>query len=144
MEIGGKTYQIGKMPVKTQYHVMRRILPAAMALPELLGALDRFKDKADATGFVASVVPFAKALSSMSDQDSEFVIDACLRVCKREENGRPFPLTAANGSLMYQDLTLAGIIALTVEVLRENLSSFFPEVMALVTGATPETSSTSP
>lgn len=137
MELGGKNYVIGKMDAKKQYHVMRRILPAAMALPELLVALDRFKDKPDAGALVGSALPFAQAIAAMSDDDSDFVINNCLKVVKREEGGRQAAILAPNGSLMYSDIDLAGMVALTIETLKENLGGFFPALMASVSG-TPE------
>lgn len=119
VEINGQKYRIGRMDVRKQLHVSRRLGPA------MLGLLASSQMK----GFnlTAMIGPSVDALSKMSDEDTDYVIDQCLGVVQREQaNGQWAPIRASHGGLMFQDIGLMQMLNLTRAVLAENLKDFFP------------------
>ena len=119
-EINGHTYAIGKMDARRQFHVARRLAPVMMGLMKASG-----QEKAD---FVTTVGPLAEAVSGLSDEDCDYVLDSCLDVVSRldeKAGGKPIKIVRG-GVLAYQDITMPEIIQLAVAVIQDNLSGFFP------------------
>lgn len=117
-EIGGQQYRIGRLDAKKQFHVARRLAPL---LAGLGGAL-----QAESKEFVQLVAPIADALSKMSDEDTDYVIDTCLAVVQRRQNNQWASVVVRNGGLMFQDIDMAQMLQLTVAVIQGNLGNFFP------------------
>jgi len=119
IEIGGNSYRIGQMDVRKQFHVARRLAPLLPGLGAMKSA-----DKGD---LIESVGPIAEILSKMSDEDVNYIIDACLAVCARSQ-GASAPARVVNnaGQLMFQDITMPQMIQLAVAVIQGNMSGFFP------------------
>lgn len=121
VEVGGHKYRIGRMDARKQFHVARRLSP-------LLAGMGGLGDKS--AGFAAALAPLTEALSSMSDEDVDYVLDACLGVCHRlQQDGRPAPVMTRSG-LMFDDIDMAQMIQLAVKVIKENLGGFFPGAAA--------------
>ncbi len=119
VEISGQKYRIGNMGARKQLHVSRRLGPA------MLGLLASSQTKN--FNITAMLGPAVDALSKMSDEDTDYVIDHCLDVVQREQdNGQWARIRAGNGGLMFQDIGLLQMLNLTRAVLAENLKDFFP------------------
>jgi hypothetical protein len=117
VEVGGQKYRIGRIDARKQFHVARRLAP-------LLAGMGSVPDKS--AGFAAFLGPLTDALSGMSDQDVDYVLDVCLGVCQRmQPNGHPAPVMV-RGGLMFEDIDMGQMIQLAVKVIQENLGGFFP------------------
>jgi hypothetical protein len=64
--------------------------------------------------------PIADVLSKMSDEDVDYVLKKCLTVCQKYTGTGWAPLMR-NGNLMFDDLDLATLMQLTMEVVQDNL-----------------------
>ncbi|WP_024904462.1 phage tail assembly chaperone [Robbsia andropogonis] len=122
IEINGQGYRIGRLDVKRQFHVARRLAPL---LAGLGGALKNSADK-DSVGFSELVAPIAEALSKMSDEDTDYVIDSCLSVVQRQSGNAWAPVMARGGGMMFSDIELSEMLRLTVAVIQGSLGGFFP------------------
>lgn len=114
---------IGKLDVFTQLHITRRLAPMVAAI--LSGGKDLTLD----TVLTVAATKIADSLSNMSDQDMDFVIKACLSVCKRRQvvgDTEAWAPVMPNGHLAFQDMDIGSMLGLTVNVIQENLGSFFP------------------
>lgn len=121
-EVGGHKYRIGRIDARKQFHVARRLAP-------LLAGMSGLGSKG--AGFAALIGPLTDALSGMSDEDVDYVLDACLGVCQRiEANGHPAPVMSRSGALMFEDIDMGQMIQLAVKVIQENLGGFFPGAAA--------------
>lgn len=105
-DLDGVSYQLAKLDAMTQFHVSRRIMP-------LLGAMGGGDDK---------MATLFEAVGKLSDEDTEYVIAKCLADCRRKESGAK---VFVNGRLMFDDIGMMGMLRLTIETLRENISDFF-------------------
>ncbi|MFM0044125.1 phage tail assembly chaperone [Paraburkholderia sediminicola] len=121
VEVGGHQYRIGRIDARKQFHVARRLAPL---LAGMGGAPDRGE------GFAAFLGPLSDALSGMSDEDVDYVLDACLGVCHRiQPSGHPAPVMTRSG-LMFEDIDMGQMIQLAIKVIQENLGGFFPGAAA--------------
>lgn len=128
----GVAYRIGKLDAFSQFHVSRRIAPILVAmgtevfkmvLKNKTGGLHSDIDMALIAGPVSEVV------ARLSDEDSEYVLDKCLSVVKRQAGEHWCPVRS-NGLMMYQDVDMMVMLRLVVEVVRVNLGPFFPKALA--------------
>jgi hypothetical protein len=71
-------------------------------------------------------------LSHISDEDTEYVIRKCLSVVTRQQDPiGPFaPIQSPQGGLMFEDITMQDMLALTISVIEENLGDFFRTSLA--------------
>lgn len=121
IEVGGHQYRVGRIDARKQFHVARRLAPL------LAGMSDVPKN---GSGFAAFLGPLTNALSLMSDEDVDYVLDACLGVCQRlQPNGHPAPVMTRAG-LMFEDIDMGQMIQLAVKVIQHNLGGFFPDAAA--------------
>lgn len=154
--VRGVRYQLGALPARTQWNVLRRIAPvlkgavpaiqAAMAASGAPTAPDAAIPSSVAEGAgngrmmdiaVSCLGPLTEAVSTLSDADSDYVINACLAGVRRETDGGFRPMMA-NGAFMFQaDDNLATMISLTGHVLAENLSGFLADLPGLSSSAVP-------
>lgn len=134
IEIGGTLYQCNKIsPARRQYHVMRRLLPAIGEFVNLFTAQQAGIEVPDGEWMGA----VARAVPTLSDADSDYVLDNALAFVRFKSGDRWAPLTASNGSgLMLDALVddLATQLRLVFEVLRESLENFSVERLL---GSTP-------
>jgi hypothetical protein len=137
LDIGGNTYEIGKMPTRTQFHVQRRVMPILLALgPSLIGALGSMKSGPDATTaeksgseadiMTAAMAPLVGSLAEMRDDELDYIINACLAVCNRKVGDKWARVLAPDGvTFMFADMTSSEMMQLTVATIQENLGNFF-------------------
>jgi hypothetical protein len=145
VEINGQQYRIGKLDARKQLHVARRLASTPMSV--LIGAgaepgelPDAIRARAEASGFdpaeAQNLLPMLlpalslRSLGELSEADCDYIVNNCLSVCHRQSgaNGAQNWLPVFNaqaGQLAFQDIDLDGMLQLTVQVLRENLGSFF-------------------
>jgi hypothetical protein len=112
VEIKGNEYAIGKLGARDQFHVARRISPIIIELR---------KDD------MASLL---LALSRMSDEDTNYVLDRCLAVCRRKNVGGGWDsLMAVQGNKFipaFSDIDGRTELELAGNVIEANeLGSFF-------------------
>lgn len=116
----GHTYELGRLDAKKQFHLTRRLAPIFLsggAAAVKLGGSDEDMFKV----MQALIDP----VSSMKDEDIDYIIDSCLDVVKRKISDKGWAPVRANGMLMYADLDMATMVQLTVKVMVENLGGFF-------------------
>ncbi len=113
-----RKYRSGKLSAIEQFHIVRRIAPVIKEIGHV------FKEKGQKVDPMEIFGPVADALSRMSDQDSEYVLKTCLKVCQVEQGGRWVPLCTSTGAIMFDDLQLAEMIQIAWSVLQENLANF--------------------
>lgn len=130
-DINGTTYVIGKLSAMEQLHVARRLAPVlASLIPAFVGnpgLFDKNEDEgggADAMMIIASG-PVAETLSKMSNEDVDYVVNACLSVCEWKQ-AKNFAKVMVNKVLMKGNLELDELMGLTIAVIQENLGRFFP------------------
>ena len=138
--IKGAEYKIRKLTPFQQFHVARRLAPALWALgaaaAEVVKTAENVQNAApvedapegdQTNGMLTAFGPVAKAFASMSDADSEYILGTCLSVVLRK-SGSGWAEVAPKGSqghLAFDDITLPTMIELALEVIKENLGSFF-------------------
>jgi hypothetical protein len=128
--IGEFNYQVGKLPAMTQFHIVRRIGPVLASLGvSVLELAKSGKGLEEDSLLLASMGTASEVLAKMSNEDAEFVIFSCLAVVKRQQNER-WQQVVTGKAFQFQDLDMQAMLRLTVEVLKENLSSFFPPLLA--------------
>lgn len=132
VEIKGQTYSVGKLDVFQQFHVARRLAPLLYATSSALLARLRDTGAAQSTDELTSMVeaaePMVQVISSMSDADSQYVINGCLSVCQRRTGtgqGAGFQRILVDGQrMMFDDIDLVVMMQLVVAAIRMNLGNF--------------------
>jgi hypothetical protein len=137
--IKGVDYAIGTLDAMKQFHVARRLAPLLAGMVGTFGPAPEEKP-ADAPETQIpkepmDLAPLAAALAEMDDKTSEYIILTCLAVVKKKDGGA-WCAMVSRGRLMYDNLDLATMIELTVEVVKENLTNFFPGAPATSPAAT--------
>jgi hypothetical protein len=137
VEVNGRRYQVGRLPALTQLHVARKLMPCIAGLsklaPKIQGMLPGSATEDKATDAMAEEVigevvgSVGAALSSMSDEDVEYIVKTCLKVCYAEQAGTGgwAPMANSQGLIMDANLELPDLLRVTMEVVKENLGGFF-------------------
>jgi hypothetical protein len=125
VEIAGNAYSVGKLDARRQLHVARRVMPIMGSLVGLL----RGQGVGASLSIETALPAMAEQLAAMPDADVDYVIDACLSVCQRQNQthagGVWSPVRAPNGRLMFEDVDLGVMLQLVGAVIQENLGGFF-------------------
>lgn len=124
------TYRIDKMPVRTQFHVLRKIGPLLTKLDKLPGLFmlaqktGMSKDELAMVLFNA-ISPMLNALADLPQEDADFVMDQCLLVVHRkdEASGKFSPLFT--GAMLMFPMELPLMMTVVFEVLKHNYDNFF-------------------
>jgi hypothetical protein len=126
-----KKYRCIRMVAKTQFHVLRKLLPLVGNIIEeqtkksqnkLIPSLD------DTSKFVIELI---NNLNNISDEDYDFILSKVLHTVSVEAAPNDFQnLLADNGVPMYEDLTydLSLMLQIMKEVLVFNFKDFFAEL----------------
>jgi hypothetical protein len=121
-------YQTHKMDVFKQAQVMRKLLPIVASL----AGLSKLRPAApgqplDPEMLKESFEPIANALSGLSDETFQYILESCVKVVKRSDGDRWVNLWNEQAkALQYQDLDLMTLIQIMSQVISENLGGFFP------------------
>lgn len=132
--INGINYKIEKLNAIKQFHVARRLAPAMWALGA--AALTTLKgNKAGGDDNIVAALtqaagPLVQVISSMSDADSQYVLDTCLSVCSRQETGGYQKVFVEGGGIMFKDIDLPIMLQLVLAAIRENLGNFLDALPA--------------
>ena len=111
-----QNYQIhGKLNAFDQLLIARKLAPA-MALVE--GVVH--ENNADKDLSILTVM----ALSYLSDPDSDIVVNKCLSLIVRIQEGVPPTKLIVQGTLQFSDLTMKDLLDITAEVIKANLGDF--------------------
>jgi hypothetical protein len=127
VEISGVTYRTGKLSAKKQFHIARKLAPLLASFADSGLLKSKPKDADELLSLLAG--PMAHALSEMKTEDADFVIDSCLEVVQRRQmvgQHETWPLVFVSGTIMFHDIDMPAMMNLTINVLRDNLGSFFP------------------
>ena len=120
-EINGVTYRAATMDARRQFHVARRLSSVLSPSADALGKLA--PDADSKAGFIAAIDGFFEALSSLPDDQLDYVIDACLDTVSRKDGTQWSPIRRG-GAMMY-DLDLYTQGAIVWYVVKGALDGFF-------------------
>lgn len=121
-DIGGHSYRVGKLNAFDQLNVARRLSQALIPIGNLRSMADPKPDDA------ALARAFVTLTSQIPVDDMDQARNILFAVVTRDLGGdRGWArITAPNGSLMYDDIDLAGLSAIMVKALDANgLIDFF-------------------
>lgn len=121
IEFKGQHYRIGRMDARTQFHVSRRLAPLYASIGQAVTSEQEGKNSLS-----AMFGPIAEALSRMSDEDTDYVLDHCLAVVTRQQGTQFAPVAARGGALMFDDIDMPTMMQLAIAVIQENIGGFFP------------------
>lgn len=125
IDIGGNSYQIGKLDAFKQFHLARRIAPVLFSLGGAVSAfLPQDGGESSDVDVLKAIEPMVNVISKMSDADSQYVLNACLSVCSRKQ-GNGYQRVFVDGSgLMFIDVDLSVMMQLVQAVIQDNLGNF--------------------
>lgn len=134
-ELEGRTYRVGKIDARAQFHIVRRLAPV---LGELAGALqgritapavesdDEAKKAKTAKAAVEALPPIANAISRLSDSEADYVIFGLLKVVvRKQDQGLGWGPVTTGEQLMYDDINMTTMLKLAWKALSFNMSGFF-------------------
>jgi len=132
VDLDGRKYRIGKLNAFKQLHLFRRILPLLAGMGESLQTMQLMRqgEVGGSSAFFKSLGPVANAIAEMSEEDSEWIIKTCLSCCQVFNGSNWAVLTTSDGQLMFGDMDLKVMLDLSMEVIQENLGSFFEGPLA--------------
>lgn len=127
-EVGGINYRAGTMNAIKQLQVVRRLAPllAALNSADLAGLAGQAPDGSGA-GLAAAIGPLTEAFAAMSDENTEYVLSACLSICQREIPGGLgwTPIWSVQGkTLMFDDINLMVLVQIVGRVVMANVGDF--------------------
>lgn len=139
--LNGTTYRVGKLTAKEQWNVVRRlgaVIAAAGPAFQAIGGITP-GDASTVPGLediFSAFGPVASAMGELSDENSDYVIGKCLSVVKCNKMGTTWADVAnRHGQIMFDNISMATMLRLTLYVLQENLEDFLAEL----NGSTPAT-----
>jgi hypothetical protein len=132
-EVGGHKYRSGTMDARKQFHVMRRLATVLDALRDMpkkhkIEALvdTPEADAGDQDSLLSAVAPLAKAIGSMSDEDVDYVFEACLGIVQRQDgNAWQKVWNTQSKVVQYSDIDMAAMLQITWHVLQGSFAAFF-------------------
>ena len=131
IELQGHTYQIGRLAAMDQFHVARRLAPVIASMGLTVAALAAAgKAVKDDTSIMSILGPVADVVARMSDEDTSMIIHKCLSVVKRLQSDNRYAPIQQGDLLRFNDIEMPTMLRLTVEVVKENLGGFFPQLPA--------------
>lgn len=132
LTVAGHKYQIGALNAMQQFHVSRRIAPLLATMGISFASVLKGRSLS-VEEILPSLAPVSQVLSSMSDEQTDYIFATCLSVVKRAElsGSKEMWAPVASGALMqYQDIDMLAMIRLVIAVLQVNLEDFFKELLA--------------
>lgn len=153
--IGSDTYRTGRIDARKQFHLSRKLLPLVMSLGKGLAGNREVQSLLDESGLdsaavaskvsagapvekkdaltiidviMSALAPASGVIAQMSEEDMDYVINTCLRVCERKVGNGWAPCMAVGSTkLMFDDMEMLVLIRLATAVVVENIGSFFLE-----------------
>lgn len=127
VDIDGRTFVVGKLNARQQFHVARRLAPVIAAV---IGG-----DGLSQDSIMNSMATVATSIADLKDVDADYIMDTCLGVVKfrDDEAGKDFPIMVGK-SFRYDWVDLPLMMKLAAEVIKDNLAGF----MSAVPSSSPE------
>ena len=125
-ESNGVQYRAQTMDARRQFHVARRLSAVLSPSADAIGKLA--PDADSKAGFIAAIDGFFEALSTLPDDQLDYVIDACLDTVSRKDGTQWSPIRRG-GAMMY-DLDLYTQGAIVWHVIKGALDGFFASLPA--------------
>jgi hypothetical protein len=115
-ELEGKKFRCEKMDTFKQFAVLRRL---GALFPTARGAIDIWpKDPMLAVSYMMA------AFSKLSDEDANYLINACLAVCKFQQGKDLWVDLMTGNTPMFNDMELPMVLQICWKVLEHNFGSF--------------------
>lgn len=133
-KIGEHVYQAGKLQVRPQLMVAKRITPVVMCnsyTPEVIGAVFSARmsgEKLELSKFdLRRLLPaIGDAIKNLSDDDAWYVITETMAVVQRQGAQSVWvPVMNSNGDLQFDDITVPQMLQISWKVIEDNLGGFF-------------------
>ena len=137
IDLNGNRYSIGNLSAKQQFHVSRRIAPI---IPTMIPIFLQIQASGNGLtgnleGLASILQPFADGIAGMKDEDADYVIDSCLSVVQRKQDGGWFNVIGSTKQMMFQDIDLGVMLPLAVRVIVENLGPFIQGLLTSQAGS---------
>lgn len=129
LPLGEDTYQIGRLPAMSQFHVTRRIAPVLASMGVSVVSALRSGGDVDESNLSAIMGTASELVAKMSNEDVEYVIFTCLSVVRKRQGDR-WAAVVNGRNFQFQDMDMPLMLRLTVAVLKENMGSFFQQPTA--------------
>ena len=120
-EINAVQYRAQTIDARRKFHVARRLSSVLSPSADAIGKLA--PDADSKAGFIAAIDGFFEALSTLPDDQLDYVIDACLDTVSRKDGTQWSPIRRG-GAMMY-DLDLYTQGAIVWHVVKGALDGFF-------------------
>lgn len=121
-------YNLELISVRDQFHLMRKLTPAATAIIPL------FQNSGNALDSnIDTLSPFANIIATMHESDADYCLFTLLRcVSRKEKKGLGFsPIASKDAYTMhYQDITLMDMMKIAFESLKFNFKDFFLDLQS--------------
>lgn len=110
-------YQItGSLNAFDQLNIARKLSPAFPLIDGVVRKENSGKDKG---------ILITMALGMLSDDNSNYIVEKCLSIVTRAQDGGGVPARIyVNGNIMFDDIKLKDILDITVQVIEENIGDF--------------------
>jgi hypothetical protein len=132
--VEANNYQIGKLAAMQQFHVLRRVAPVLASMGvSIIELAKRGEESMGDDDLLQLMSSASEVVSKMEDKEVEYVIFTCLGAVRREQlvaqgQSRYVPVLNGGRHLQFADISMDTMLRLTIEVLKENLSGFFPKL----------------
>jgi hypothetical protein len=142
-EVEGHKYKADKLDGRVQFHITRRLAPvlesfesinfegvadelAAVATDEAAG-VDVADDETLPKNIIRVAGAFIKAIGKMEEKDCDYVLDRCLEVTMRSDDGGQsyFPIWNATTRKPQINLSMLEQMMIARYVIQDSLASFF-------------------
>ena len=134
--VGGHEYKSKKMDTFKQFHTGRRLLPILTSLKDVFMKLQAGSLPDNDTMLQIAFVPFCNAMAQMTDEDSEYVLNACLDVTKIKHAGA-WANVRISGHTMFEFIDLSALLQIAFYILQDNFAHFLLGKPETATQATP-------
>lgn len=139
VKIDADSFDIGKLNAIEQFHVFLKIAPVLASFIKLRLSTQRKLEEGEGAEekrkveIGTHVESFAMALSKLPKEDVDFILEACLSVCKKQIGAGWHPVWLKGAGLTDQTMPLMTMLRLIWSALEENLTSFFDSAVLILT-----------
>jgi hypothetical protein len=124
-EIKGITYKAAKLDAFKQLHLSRKIAPVIPTLIPLYMAISKDADVKDDLDTLAKMLqPFADAIAGLSNDSTEYIMETCLSVVKRNQDGAWHAVWNVPGKVAMYDEDIGTLLQICLKVIQDSLGAF--------------------
>ncbi|GLQ96477.1 phage tail assembly chaperone [Dyella mobilis] len=111
--VNGNNYISSALDAKRQFHLARRLGPI----------LSGIQGRPENEMFPAIM----EAVAAMSDEQCDYVLDTCMSVVKRQQDGNTWAPVYNDRAhrMQFDDIDMGAMLQIARHVIQENLASFF-------------------